>query len=173
MTQGTKFSHGDKAITPPRSGYFEIFNKAAVACAVKVQVTGCNPILELSKPTFTIIHPNASVHGQFDPNIPGLYVIVIENYPVRLNEDSSSHFVSLPKFRDFAIYKVECKDKNVLLKYKGVNAMETRQGGSLVTKLPGFISVAGSDKTDGASSCVIDFQTNILHIERVESSTVS
>lgn len=166
LTVGSKFSHPDKSLTPPRKGYFEFLNKSTIPCAIKLQVGGCDQLLELSKPSFIVMSPGSSAYADFGDNISSLFIFVIENYPMHEGNHQIETIVS--KFRDFSIYKAECSEKNVLLKYKGLGFLEARQGGSLVSRVPGLAS--GSDKNDGASSSIIDFHTNVIHIERINSS---
>lgn len=160
----------------PKEGYFEFYNKTDNAtCALKLLTSGSDVYWETPRPTYILVPPQHVVHAEFDPTLSGLDMILILNYPVQLletanhlNKDYSS--IKINKFQDVIIYKINSKNKNVLLKYKGEGLVEIRKGGSF--KLPSFLKFFKTSltKKNAASSKAFDFSTNIIKIEKVYDS---
>lgn len=173
LSRGTKYDKPDN--TPaPLQGYFEFLNKSGAACCVKVLVGGTDTMWETPRPSFLCVGPNDAVNGTVDSGIPFIDLILLTNNLSSPPSESSISMDSLQgvaawaqvdKFRDFSIYRIPCKDKNVLLKYKGGGVVEIRVGGSI--SRVGFVGML----TGSVPSGQIDFSTNISSMEKIFSSS--
>lgn len=167
------------ASAPPSSGYFEIINKSPAFCAVKVLVhptvripSVTQMLYELARPSYTSLPPNELLHCDISQAMTEGTIdvlILFQNLnlmPADLNSiqyDTRkpikvSPCANIENFTKAAVYRISCKDKNVLLKFKGENQLEPRIGSSIDRK-GGILSVfGGSGKSEGKD---LDFSTNV------------
>lgn len=169
------------AVQPPASGYFEIINKSNYFCGIKVLVhpTDVVPsvtqmLYEIPRPNFISLPPNELVHGDISaamqtPNAVIDLMILYHNPNLIPGDITSVHYdtkkpfkispcASIENFLKVAVYRIFCKDKNVLLKYKGENQLEPRIGSSIDRKGGLLNIITGSGKQEGKD---LDFATNI------------
>lgn len=157
----------------PQSGYFEFINKSSTFCAVKIMIRGkaddFDSFWEVARPAYLAIPPNQLVHGHFG-NAPDFELFILYDNPNIIGDlanicyrtDNGFHndvaaCAAIENFWRYAIYRIECSEKNVLLKFKGDGIIETRKGSSMERN--GFFGkMTGSAKS---SPSTLDFTTNI------------
>lgn len=168
-------SNSSSVDSAPKEGYFEMINKSPSFCAVKLMVGG-NKVdfdtwWEIPRPAYISVPPNELINVQFtttpsdsqplelfvlyaNPNIiPGDLSGVV--YDTKSGVELSP-CASIENFWQFAVYRIEATGKNVLLKFKGDGAIETRLGNSIERN--GFF---GKLTGGGKESSTLDFSTNI------------
>lgn len=166
-------------------GYFEVVNKSTEMVAVKLVQGGGDAVKELCRPAYLAVPPNDSAYATFDCN--ELDILFLYRNPNRLPHAGSSIVVdtrapgataasispcaAVGKFVEAAVYRVRaCRGRNVLLKYKGDDDMNVRQGNSL-NRISGnlFSRIGGGEIKAGT----LDFKTNVETVDFVFSSTSS
>lgn len=169
LTKGVKYDNTtSSSISPPVNGYFEFCNKSELPCAIKVLVSGCDYLWEAPRPSYIMLPPNDACYAEIDNQLPYIDMIVLINYPIESETMDDSHSLKVSKFRDFIVYRINCKEKNVLLKFKG-DIVEPRAGGSIAVKnlITKLVGGSTSPKPSASSSSFIDFKTNVKTIETV------
>lgn len=169
-----------------RRGYFEILNKSNDMVAVKLLQSGGDSIKELVRPAYLAVPPNDSIYALFDCN--ELEILLLYRNPHRLPDAGSSIVVdtraagataasispcaAVHNFIEAAVYRVRnCRNNNVLLKYKGDDDLHTRQGTSLNRVGGTIFTILGGGGETKAST--LDFKTNVETVDFVFSSTSS
>jgi hypothetical protein len=96
--------------------------------------------------------------------------VVYDTRALGIRASDISPCAEVAAFTDLAIYRVRgCDTRNVLLKYKGSDTLELRQGTSL-TRISGTIL---SKFSGSSASQALDFSTNVDSVDFVFSSTSS
>jgi hypothetical protein len=170
----TKSSSGPEA---PTSGYFEFYNKLNLFCCIKV-VSGLDgtevaTLWEVARPSYTAVPPNSLVCGRFDPTLPNLELMVLMGNPVMSETGAGGEAVydtvqspgkiskcaQVGNFRRYIVFRIECTDRNVMLKFKGDVALEPRQGNSIARV--GIFGKLGMKSDPAEAKSMINFDTNV------------
>jgi hypothetical protein len=159
-------------------GYFQITNKTDSICAIRVVVSGGDAFRECSRPSYRAILPHESLYAEFDPNVPGLDIMILHGNShltprggTIISDTRAPHVTPadiapcarIENFLELTIHHIRCNCKNAILKYKGYGAMEIRQGTKAkITK--GFVSMLMRPKgtTEDVSAMTMDFTRNVL-----------
>jgi hypothetical protein len=186
-----------------RSGYFQITNRSTQlrCCAVKLLTEGCNLYHEIFRPPYYPLPPRESLTSHVT-NCPFLYLIVLFDNPhptyegmtvvyqrKRLVAGDISPCTSPKWFRRFLVYKIDCRGKNVLVKFTDEDKVEPRdgQGRRIKKKAVGMFtdlfrtmsssSLSSSSSTSSLTSLLtvdhrleaatLDYETNIKELEIV------
>jgi hypothetical protein len=169
------------AAAPPPSGYFEIINKSNYFIGVKVLahptsvVPSVTQILyDIARPNYLSVPPNELVHADISSAMSGegvVDVFILYHNPNLMPGDINSvrydtrkplkisPCASIENFMEVSVWRIRCKSKNVLLKYKGENVLEPRIGNSVDRKGGLLNMITGSGKSEGGKD--LDFATNI------------
>ncbi len=171
----------DLAVSPPASGYFELINKSSSFCAIKVLVhpTDLTPsvtqiLYEISRPSYISVPPGELVNCDVSPAMDTAQgvvdLLILYHNPNLIPADINSinyntkkplkisPCASIENFLKVAVFRICCKGKNILLKFKGENQLEPRVGNSIDRKGGLLNALTGSSKSDGKD---LDFTTNI------------
>lgn len=165
-------------------GYFEIVNKSNEMIAVKLIQSGGDAFRELCRPAYLAVPPNDSIYALFDCNelevlflyrnpnrVPHSGSIVIDTRAAGASAASISPCATVRNFIEAAVYRVPaCRNHNVLLKYKGDDDLQTRQGTSLNRISGSILSRMGSGDKKAST---MDFKTNVDSVDFVFSSISS
>jgi len=176
LSRGCMYGGGrGGGVTPPISGYFEYTNKSKELCCVKLVVRGGNPVFEFARPSFIVVPPGESVSASFDISQEQLELLVLFYNPHSFEHsavwdtrsgvaaDRISLCAQVARFQSCKAYKINGKERNVLLKYKGSGLVECRRGDSLgriglLAKLSGKRWVKGE----------LDYDCNIASINEIK-----
>lgn len=170
-------------------GYFQVTNRSEEMCCIKVVADGaCNIYHEVFRPPYYTIPPLESIYAIIPGSVNAVLVIALYDNEVPVEEGESFVFkavsaerisdcAKVSNFQKFAIYKVRCRGRNVLLKYKEQGALEPRdgQGRRLVHKAAGFLSgvlrtsssASLTSENDDSEVATLDLSTNVESIEEV------
>lgn len=128
--------------------------------------------------------PKAFIHGFFDPNDeeydlfllydnkydadPTLYsqALVFDTRAAGVTKDSIARCARIEEFRKAVIYSFRCRNRNVLLKYKGDSIVEPRNGDSVSR-----VGLMGRLQSRRFADSKIDYSTNIEDITLAMSIT--
>ena len=169
------------AAAPPTSGYFELINKSTAFCGIKVLVHATDSVpsvtrvlYEIARPSYTSLPPNELLHCDISRAMETtqgvIDLFILYHNPNLVPADVNSvHYdtkkplkisacASIENFLKVAVYRISCKGKNVLLKFKGENQLEPRVGSSIDRKGGLLSAITGSSKSGGKD---LDFATNI------------
>lgn len=157
----------------PANGYFEFVNKSGVFCCVKLLISTSHQQqkFEIPRPSYISVPPMGTIHGFFEPDIEILNLLVLFDNPNILNSkktynfdtrgigmtiDKISDFARVDAFRKVASYHIACKDRNVLLKHKGMGFVKPRHGDS-IGRIGLFQLISGKRSAEGQ----LDYSTNV------------
>ena len=181
LSRGAMYGGGKGPGQPPRRGYFELTNKSKEVVCAKVLVKGGQPLFEVPRPSYWAIPPGQCVSGLFEPAQEQLELIILYNNPsaapsasmVFDTRDLGWAAVSMPdrispaalvgNFTAFNVLRLNCDEKNALLKYKGNGVVESRRGDSL-----GRIGLLGKLQGKRHAPGEIDYDTNIAVVHIVK-----
>jgi len=169
-------------LLPPEKGYFEIINKSdSECCCVKLLGPGNhNVVYEVPRPSYLCIPPLDTAHVCFDPDCEYLDLLVLFDNPSPVPSSRSIVFDTTPTgqhmqavtnitpcaqvaaFNEFLAYRIPCRGRNVLLKYKGGDVVEPRLGTSIarVGVFNSFSNLVTSSKAKKENQ-QLDMETNV------------
>jgi hypothetical protein len=160
-----------KIVVPSNKGYFELVNKSTAFCAVKVltgeNMSDFNSFWEVSRPSFCSLPPGHLLNAYFgeavvvevcilygNPNIiPGDAAVI--PYKTDSSQGVIAPCAAIENYWLFSLYRIQCDQKNILLKFKGDGILEPRAGTSL-ERNGIFGKLTGSSKSN-----TLDFSTNV------------
>ncbi len=132
----------------------------------------------------TVVPPLDSIYAEFDCNeieilflyfnpnrIPTSGSIICDTRNAGTTSQDISPCAAVSNFQHAGIYRISsCRGRNVLLKYKGDDTLQTRQATS-ISRVGGtiFSRISGGDAKAG----MLDFTTNVESADFVFSSTSS
>jgi hypothetical protein len=167
------------SVAPPTSGYFELINKSPYFVGIKVLVYPNDPVpsttqtlYEVPRPFYISLPPNEILHTDISAamSISGVIdVFILHSNPNLISGDINSvnydtrkplkitPCASIENFMKVALYRISCKNRNVLLKFKGEGQLEPRVGTSIDRKGGLLNAITGSGKHEKD----LDFSTNI------------
>lgn len=167
----------------PLSGYLEFINKSqdgginSSVCCVKVMYGGGDTKFEVPRPSYFAVPPGEVVHCSFPPSTPSLEIIVLfgnsspgmahvfDTRAKDVSVDKISNSAKVSLFKYAAAYRVNCKGKNVLLKYKGDGVVGVRAGNS-VARI-GLKAKMTRKKRRTSQLDGLDYATNVTEIEKL------
>jgi len=161
----------------PLSGYFEIINKSNGCIAIKVLLPGGNIKLETVRPSYFVIPPSALMHGFFESDNQELQIIILFDNPCSIPNSNIVYDTRAPgakaelmsdcakvsKFRNYSMFSIPCKDKNVLLKVKNDGIIEARKGDSI-----GRVGLFGKLQGHRFIPDHLDYSTNVQSINTIK-----
>jgi len=177
LTRGAMFGGGLPG-HPPIRGYWEFTNKSSECVCVKLLVKGGNPVFEVPRPTYVAVPPSQTVSCTYETSQEQLELLVLHDNPNPVSAsmvfdtrdrawtghsmpDRISPSAAVRNFGSFRVYKLNCKEANALLKYKGRGLVECRRGDGvgrvgLYNKMMGRRHKEGEVDMDTCISAVFD-----------------
>mmetsp|Transcript_16067 Transcript_16067/g.24217 ORF Transcript_16067/g.24217 Transcript_16067/m.24217 type:complete len:346 (-) Transcript_16067:172-1209(-) len=158
------------------SGYFELANKSEDFVCVKLLLPGGDTVFESSRPSYIVVPPGGAVYSLLDSccleEVDLLLLInnnelMDPNAPVRYDttargadKSKMSPCAAVANFRTLLLVKIQCKDKNILLKYKGQGVVLPRHGGHV-----GRVGLMGRIQGKRFAEDVLDYSTNVTWVD--------
>lgn len=154
------------------SGYFEFYNKSKEVVALKLIQSTENALFELPRPSYIAVAPGDAVYAFFEPaSVESLDLIVLCDNPNPIPRDRAilydtrAHGAHPERISPCArinencralAYHIDCRGKNVVLKYKGNGAVLPREGNAAQR-----VGVLGWIQNRRYAENLLDLSTNI------------
>lgn len=158
------------------SGYFELYNKSSEVVALKLMRFTDNALFEMPRPSYISVPPGDAVYAFFDPAIvTTLHLLVLCDNPHPMPAEGAilydtrahgaqperiSPCARVSEHRKASVYRLDCRDCNVVLKYKGAGVVLPREGNSVRR-----VGLMGRLQNRRFASNLLDLTSNIKRSE--------